>query len=72
MVAAANPKYSKWEETKTLKENIDLPEALISRFDVLFVMRDVVDEERDRMLAQFVARGHQGVGAEVAVKDEDI
>ena len=51
VVAAANPKYSKWEESKSLKENIDLPEALMSRFDILFVMRDVVDEERDKVLA---------------------
>lgn len=56
--AAANPKYSKWDPTKSLKENIDLPEALISRFDVVFVMRDFVDVDRDERLGAFVGAEH--------------
>ena len=56
--AAANPKYSKWDPNKSLKENIDLPEALISRFDVVFVMRDFVDVDRDERLGAFVGAEH--------------
>lgn len=58
VIAAANPRYSKWDDSKSLKDNIDLPEALISRFDVVFVMRDFAEEEKDANLANFVASGH--------------
>ena len=58
MCAAANPKYSKWDPDRSLKDNIDLPEALISRFDVVFVMRDFVDVDRDEKLGAFVSAEH--------------
>lgn len=40
VIAACNPKNSVWDDSKSLIDNIDIAEALISRFDIVFVMRD--------------------------------
>lgn len=40
VIAACNPKDSVWDENKSIIENIDIAEALISRFDIVFVMKD--------------------------------
>ncbi|KAH0576613.1 DNA replication licensing factor MCM7 [Spironucleus salmonicida] len=58
VVAAANPKYSKWDSQLSFKDNVNLPEALISRFDIVFVMKDQIDEERDKDLGLFVGQMH--------------
>lgn len=52
ILAAANPIGSKYDREQTVTKNIDLPPTLISRFDLLYLVLDQVDESIDRRLAQ--------------------
>jgi DNA replication licensing factor MCM4 len=51
-LAAANPVGSKYDVNLPVTRNIDLPPTLISRFDLLYLVLDQVDEVTDRRLAQ--------------------
>ncbi|KAF8323769.1 MCM-domain-containing protein [Clavulina sp. PMI_390] len=52
ILAAANPVQSKYNPNWPIARNIDLPPTLISRFDLLYLVLDRVDESLDRQLAQ--------------------
>lgn len=41
-----------------LKYNIDIGEALLSRFDLICIARDVIDEQADTRLARFIISSH--------------
>ncbi|EGV60675.1 MCM DNA helicase complex subunit [Yamadazyma tenuis] len=58
IVAAANPNGGKYNSTLTLSQNVDLTEPILSRFDILCVVRDIVNEESDERLASFVIDSH--------------
>ncbi|KDQ56636.1 hypothetical protein JAAARDRAFT_70353 [Jaapia argillacea MUCL 33604] len=52
ILAAANPINSKYDDSLPIPRNIDLPPTLISRFDLLYLVLDKVDEVIDRKLAE--------------------
>ena len=52
ILAAANPKYSRFTDNKPIKEQLDIAESTLSRFDLIFVLRDNVSESRDMALAK--------------------
>ncbi|OMJ20738.1 DNA replication licensing factor mcm4 [Smittium culicis] len=54
ILAAANPVDSKWNQDMSIVENINLPHSLISRFDLIFIVLDNVDELQDRKLAKHI------------------
>eukprot|EP00250_Pteridium_aquilinum_P033332 c5464_g1_i1 orf=283-3030(-) len=58
VIAAANPVGGRYDSSKTFSENVELTDPIVSRFDVLCVVRDVVDPVRDEMLARFVVDSH--------------
>ncbi|KAF7268434.1 hypothetical protein GWI33_018443 [Rhynchophorus ferrugineus] len=58
VLAAANPVYGKYDQYKTPMENIGLQDSLLSRFDLLFVMLDTVDEKTDLQISDHVVRMH--------------
>lgn len=51
ILACANPKYSKFSRYKTLKEQIDIPDSNLSRFDLVFALEDIINPDKDRELA---------------------
>lgn len=58
IVAAANPNGGRYNSTLPLSQNVDLTEPILSRFDILCVVRDLVDPELDERLALFVIDSH--------------
>lgn len=59
VLAAANPVYGRYDQYKTPMENIGLQDSLLSRFDLLFVMLDKVDNEVDEVIANHVVKMHR-------------
>ena len=62
VLAAANPLYSRYNRRKSLSENINLPNSLLSRFDLLYLVLDIADVDRDMALARHVTLVHQNEG----------
>lgn len=58
VVAAANPIGGRYNSGLTLSQNVALTEPILSRFDVLCVVRDIVDAENDERMAKFVVNSH--------------
>jgi len=58
VLAAANPVYGNYDRDRRIVENIGLPDSLLSRFDLLFVVLDQLDPDLDRRIAGHVIRGH--------------
>lgn len=54
ILAAANPVNSKWDRDLSIVENMNLPPTLVSRFDLVFIVLDTVDETMDRRLARHI------------------
>jgi len=59
LLGAANPKYGRFDRYLPIAEQIELSPTLLSRFDLIFVMTDDPDEERDAILAKHVLDTHQ-------------
>lgn len=70
MLAAANPKYGRYNPYQPPVDNIDLPPALLSRFDLLFLLLDTVDNEKDKKLAMHVCKVHTSYNSEVHEKKD--
>ena len=62
VLAAANPLYGRYNRRKSLSENINLPNSLLSRFDLMFLILDIADVDRDMSLARHVTFVHQNEG----------
>ncbi|MDR0911541.1 MAG: minichromosome maintenance protein MCM [Methanobrevibacter sp.] len=59
VLAAANPKFGRFDRFKTVGEQIDLPSPILSRFDLIFVIEDKPNEDNDRKLAQHILNTHR-------------
>jgi DNA replication licensing factor MCM3 len=77
VLAAANPVFGQYDRTRRIQENIGLPDSLLSRFDLLFVVLDQMDPETDRKIANHVILGHKyrpdhgGAGHDSDYDDDD-
>ena len=58
IVAAANPIGGRYNSTVPFSQNVELTEPILSRFDILCVVRDTVDPAEDERLANFVVKSH--------------
>ncbi|RMX34536.1 hypothetical protein pdam_00021143 [Pocillopora damicornis] len=60
ILAAANPVGGHYNKAKTVSENLKMGSALLSRFDLVFILLDKPDEEMDCMLSEHVMALHAG------------
>jgi replicative DNA helicase Mcm len=54
ILAAANPMYGKYDPFKNITENVNLPIPLLTRFDLIFVVRDIPSKEKDARIAKHI------------------
>lgn len=58
VLAAANPKFGRFDDSKYIAEQIDLSPTLLSRFDVIFVILDKPETRRDMNMAEHILKSH--------------
>jgi len=62
VLAAANPVFGSFKDNKTIEENLaGLSSTILSRFDMIYVVRDVKDQTHDRLLIQHLLRANATV-----------
>lgn len=71
VLAAANPKYGRFDPTQPIAKQVNLVPSLLSRFDSIFIMKDIPSESRDTSIALHVLREHQQEASHDVI-DEDI
>ena len=67
VLAAGNPKYGRFEPTQPISQQIDLPPALINRFDIIFTMRDIPNVGNDTKVADHILEEHQREAKEMII-----
>lgn len=77
MLAAANPVYGQYDISKRPQDNVGLPDSLLSRFDLLFIVRDEMNPEKDRDIAshvlemhRYVRPGHENIPETVGMEED--
>ncbi|MCW8965215.1 MAG: minichromosome maintenance protein MCM [Candidatus Pacearchaeota archaeon] len=71
VLAAANPKFGRFDPYQSIAQQIDLPPTLINRFDIIFTMRDIPDKENDMKVANHVLTEHMKEGNQMFI-DRDL
>src|ERR687890_1901609 len=61
ILAAANPLYGKYDPFKNITENVNLPIPLLTRFDIIYVIRDIPEKEKDSKIAAHILEIHKDI-----------
>lgn len=59
MLAAGNPKYGRFDPFEPIADQIDLDPALMSRFDLMFMVADDIDADRERAITEHIIEGRR-------------
>jgi replicative DNA helicase Mcm len=59
ILSAANPMYGKYDPYKNITENVNLPIPLLTRFDIIYVVRDTPEKEKDSRVASHILEIHR-------------
>jgi len=66
VIAAANPKFGRFDPYDLVANQIDMPPTLINRFDLIFPIKDLPNREKDELAASFILSLHQNPEKAVA------
>ncbi|MCC7571565.1 minichromosome maintenance protein MCM [Candidatus Micrarchaeota archaeon] len=73
LLAAANPKFGRFDPDRSLADQFNIPPTLLSRFDLIYPMIDIPDEERDSNIAETILRSHQEASmGNVSIEDSKV
>jgi len=77
ILAAANPKYGRFREEHTVLEQINMPPQLLSRFDLIYIIQDIPNEEKDAGIMNHIINMHRKAhdkyyGAEISAEIADL
>ena len=70
VLAAANPKFGRFDPYQSIAQQIDLPPTLINRFDVIFTLREITNREKDEKIARHVLSEHLKEGEDMLIPRE--
>ena len=70
VLAAANPKFGRFDPNQPIAQQIELPPTLINRFDIIFTLRDIPDREKDERIADHVLHEHRKEGEGMLIPRE--
>lgn len=59
ILAAANPQFGKYDTHRNITENINIPTPLLTRFDLVFAIRDDPEPTKDSQLAEYILDIHK-------------
>ncbi len=72
VLAAANPKFGRFDPHKYPAEQFDISPTLLSRFDLIFPIRDIMDTELDKSIANYILNQHEAAGAAIADVESNV
>ena len=58
VLAAANPTFGRYQDEKNAAEQVDFQSTILSRFDMIFILRDAFDQQKDQTLARHILQAH--------------
>lgn len=61
ILSAANPMYGKYDPYKNITENVNLPVPLLTRFDLIYIVRDMPEKEKDNLIASHILEIHRDI-----------
>jgi replicative DNA helicase Mcm len=65
ILAAANPTLGRYNPYQTIAQNMNLPVTILSRFDLIFVLQDIPESERDARMAEHILGLHRAAGTPI-------
>ena len=73
ILAAANPEFGRFDQSKSVADQFKIMPTLLSRFDLLFPIKDVLDPAHDKKLAEFVLDSHRSaaLGTEPPISSDE-
>ncbi|MEM3411707.1 MAG: minichromosome maintenance protein MCM [archaeon] len=71
ILAAANPKYGRFDPNMLPAEQFDIPPTIMSRFDLIFSILDDLDPAKDKAMAEHILNTHY-ISAHLAIGKKDV
>ena len=72
ILAAANPKYGRYDPSKSLRQNVDLTEPILSRFDLFYVVLDRINPEDDKRIGDHIVQLRLAAGGSARSNSQSV